>query len=65
MNKVKSVTPSDFKDVLPSSDFADAFELTVEHKAGSYAFTKHIMASTPTWVNRLLQLRNALMACFQ
>ncbi len=64
MRKVNSVTPPDFETVLPASDFVDAFELTVDHKAGSYAFTKHIMASTPRWVGRLLTLRNALMAPF-
>jgi Protein of unknown function (DUF2867) len=64
MIKVSSVTPSDFGAILPASNFVDAFEMTVAHGAGSYAFTKHIMASTPAWVGRLLSLRNALMAPF-
>jgi Protein of unknown function (DUF2867) len=64
MRKANSVTPPNFETVLPASNFVDAFELTVDHQAGSYAFTKHIMASTPLWVGRLLTLRNALIAPF-
>jgi Protein of unknown function (DUF2867) len=62
MSKVNSVIPPDFEGVLPASNFVDAFELTVPLSAGSYAFTKHIMASTPAWVDMLLALRSALMA---
>jgi Protein of unknown function (DUF2867) len=64
MSKVSSVTPPDFEAILPASNFVDAFEVTVAHGAGSYAFTKHIMASMPAWVGKLLSLRNALMAPF-
>jgi hypothetical protein len=64
MSKVISVTPPNFETVLSALNFVDSFEVTVPHKAGSYAFTKHIMASIPTWVDKLLTLRNALMAPF-
>ena len=46
-----SVAAPDLQVVLPASDFVDAYELMVDHKAGSYAFTKHIMAATPNWVS--------------
>ena len=62
MSSVRSIVPPDFEAVLPALNFVDSIELTVPHKTGSYDFTKHIMASMPAWVGRLLHLRNALMA---
>jgi Protein of unknown function (DUF2867) len=62
MSKVISVSPPNFVVVLPMANFIDSFEVLVPHKGNSYAFTKHIMASMPAWVKKLLSLRNALMA---
>ncbi len=62
MTKVAAVTPPNLESVLPAANFIDAYQVVVQHRAGSHVLVKHIMSAMPRWVSGLLSLRNAMMA---
>jgi hypothetical protein len=62
---VSECTPNqNCKSVLPKADFIDAFELVVATKVSGADFTRHILTTVPLWVDKLLELRNAIMKPF-
>jgi hypothetical protein len=57
--------PLDASSLLPGAQFADAYRLVIEGPAiTARQAAERMFARSPTWVRRLMTLRNAVMARF-
>jgi hypothetical protein len=64
MTSVTSIAAPNLDLVLPDLDFADAFQIVVPQRANAEVFTQYMMTNPPSWVARLLALRNFIMKPF-
>ncbi len=64
--KPVEVPPTNAETILPGAQFADAYAVTVVGQdLDAISAARLAFGSAPAWINRLLQVRNALVAPFR
>ena len=57
-----TATAADVMALLPGADFADSYCATVDDKLDAIEATQRMLGHLPDWIQRLLTLRNILVA---
>jgi hypothetical protein len=64
--KPAETPPTDTESTLPGAQFADAYAMTVTGQSlDAMTAANRAFGRAPAWINRLLQVRNALVAPFR